>query len=197
MFHNKELIAMFNEEIPLVADAHTTIIADIKSALLKSDIKSALLKDWCRRNKWSNFQLTQDGKFYAVPPGEYSPVLLPKEALVESDRYQELVDIKLREIRFLKRTSKRNANIALGLNVVCVCLLYLRDSSKNTITSFIHNHFIDYMNAFIAFAMTFLLCYGLLAVLSYWKYCHCKKKLIRLPELVDLLISLDNSMKRV
>ena len=141
--------------------------------------------------------MTQDSKFYAVPPGEYSLVLLPKEALVESDRYQELVDIKLREIRFLKRTSQRNANIALGLNVVGVCLLYLRDSSKNAITSFTNNHFIDYMNASIVFTIIFLLYYGFGSVLSYCQYCRCQKKLSRLPELVDLLISLDSSIKRV
>lgn len=152
-----------------------------EETLLVMDVRLALLKYWCIENNWSSFDFTQDGQFYAVPPNSYSPILIPKEVL---DKNEQLIDIKLREIRFLKRESQERVNVALGWSVVCICLLFL----KYLITNFVNNHLINYINASIVFAIVLSLYYGLSSVLSYYEYRRNKKNLSKIPEVVSALI---------
>lgn len=178
-------MSKFDEEVSLLINNLTTIIPAI------ADIQLVLLKDWCRRNNWSDFQIVQC-QFYAIPPGGYIPVPLPKVAFALPDKYRQVFD-KLWEIQFLESVSEVSKENALVLTGSCFFLLCLKELfKKSTNPTDVH----QLINLAVALLMMFALPYIWAAISCYWKQCRCKSKLNRMPEFVDLLARLEISHAR-
>lgn len=172
-----------DQQVSLLTDDLTIIIPAI------SDIQLALLKDWCRRNSWSDFQIVQF-QFYAIPPGGYIPVPLPKAAFAESDKYQQVFDI-LWEIQFLERISRWDLNKAWIFIISCTPLLFVKNILKS-LTAFANIPVVVYqlLDLSVIALIIITVAYFYTSLSSHLKCWQCKNKLKLASEFVNLLASL-------
>lgn len=168
-----------DKEVSLTTDDLTTIIPAIVS------IQKSSLKDWCERNNWSALQSVQL-QFYAIPPGGYIPVPLPKAAFALSDEYQQVFDTLL-ELQLLERVSKDQKDKALISNIFCFLMLCLNELVKNTNSLRYLDDFYLLVNLFFALSILIAITNSLVAISVYWEECQCRTKLSRMPRFVDLV----------
>lgn len=177
----------FDKEVSTIANDLSTIILAIVSIQVSS------LKDWCDRNNWSDFELVQF-QFYAIPPGDYIPVPIPKEAFALSDKYQQVFDI-LREIQFLERGIRGDLDKTLMFHIACVPILFIKTFLK-TSNAFVSVPIVIYkiLDLSIAMLVVTALVYLYGSLSSRWQCRQHKKKLRKMSDIVDLIISLDRGI---
>lgn len=167
---------------PLADDLSTIIPAIV-------NIQKLSLKDWCKRNNWNDFQSVQF-QFYAIPPGGYIPVPLPREAFTLSDKYQQVFDV-LWKIQFLEQTSRNDLDKALIFNVACVLVLLIKGLLKSSVAFVkIPTTICQLLDLSLVILIITTFTYFYVSLASYCKYCRSKQKLSGMPEITNLLASL-------
>lgn len=130
-----------------------------------------------------------------LSPSGYIPVPLPKAAFAETDKYQQVFDI-LWEIQFLERISRRDLDKAWIFIVSCTPILLLKNILKS-LTAFASVPTVVYqlLDLSVVALIIVTLTYFYTSLSSHVKCWQCKNKLSKIPEFIDLLTSLGNSIK--
>lgn len=177
-------MSKIDEQVALLTDDLTTIIPAIVN------IQKLLLKDWCRKNNWSELQSVQF-QFYAIPPGGYIPVPLPKEAFATLDKYEQVFDM-LCELQLLLRISKDQKDKALISNVFCLIMLCLNELVKNTNSLRYLDDFYFLVNLCFALSILIAITNSLVAISAYWEECQCRNRLVKSLKAAELLMTLQD-----
>lgn len=92
------------------------------------DTQSTGLENWCKNKGWTNFEVTNNLQFLAVPPGSSLPVPVPVEAF--SELKSQEISALISQINTCKQTSANLAVKALVYNLCCLCILALNKPVK-------------------------------------------------------------------
>lgn len=152
-------------------------------------LQRTLLKQWCTEHGWTEPQVGNDSKIYALPPGNFMPSPLPKEAFTQLEK---LIDIfeELRELQGLKSLKQSTTKVTLLSSITCIPVVASSVPIRVAIDT--SNSPVIVYSLFDCFIILFLMLpiiSGSFALSSWYKYRKLKNQLANLV-VTDSLFSL-------